>query len=81
MNRIYGGGEADQLPARGKLGSLLRPLVEQGRITLVKGFHTEAIVQRDGRPRAAGRHRHADRSTSLPSTRSSSARGSVPTST
>lgn len=44
MSRIYGGGEADQLPARGKLGSLLRPLVEQGRIALVTGFHTNAIV-------------------------------------
>ena len=49
MNRIYGGGEADQLPARGKLGSLLRPLVDEGRIRLVRGFHTEAIVEgRDG---------------------------------
>ncbi len=45
MNRIYGGGEADQLPARGKLGSLLRPLVERGRIALVGGFHTQAIVR------------------------------------
>jgi len=45
MSKIYGGGENDQLPARGKLGSLLRPLVEQGRISLVKGFHTDAILQ------------------------------------
>jgi thioredoxin reductase len=44
MNRIYGGGEADQLPERGKLGLLLRPLVEQGRISLVNGFHIKAIV-------------------------------------
>src|SRR5262249_30238197 len=44
MNRIYGGGEADQLPARGKLGLLLRPLVEQGRISLVRGFHFRAVV-------------------------------------
>jgi thioredoxin reductase len=49
MNRIYGGGEADQLPERGKLGLLLRPLVEQGRIRLVNGFHTQALVQgKDG---------------------------------
>jgi thioredoxin reductase len=49
MNRIYGGGEADQLPARGKLGSLLRPLVEQGRISSVRGFHTQAVVpEKDG---------------------------------
>ena len=45
MSKIYGGGENDQLPARGKLGSLLRPLVEHGRITLVRSFHTNAIVQ------------------------------------
>jgi thioredoxin reductase len=45
MSKIYGGGDNDQLPARGKLGSLLRPLVEQGRITLVTGFHTHAIVE------------------------------------
>ncbi|HET6159826.1 MAG TPA: NAD(P)-binding domain-containing protein [Dongiaceae bacterium] len=45
MNRIYGGGEADQLPARGKLGNLLRPLVEQGRISLVSGFHTNAVAK------------------------------------
>jgi thioredoxin reductase len=45
MNRIYGGGENDQLPARGKLGSLLRPLVEQGRISLVRGFHIDAIAE------------------------------------
>ncbi len=44
MSRIYGGGEADQLPARGKLGNMLRPLVEQGRIALVRGFHTSAIA-------------------------------------
>jgi thioredoxin reductase len=49
MNRIYGGGEADQLPERGKLGLLLRPLVEQGRIRLVNGFHTQAILRaKDG---------------------------------
>jgi thioredoxin reductase len=45
MSRIYGGGEADQLPARGKLGSLLRPLVDEGRIKLVRGFHIDAVVE------------------------------------
>lgn len=48
INRIYGGGENDQLPARGKLGSLLRPLVEQGRISLVRGFHAEAVLAAEG---------------------------------
>jgi hypothetical protein len=45
MSKIYGGGDADGLPARGKLGSLLRPLVEQGRIELVHGFHVEAVLK------------------------------------
>jgi thioredoxin reductase len=45
MNRIYGGGEADQLPARGRLGTILRPLVEQGRIALVQGFHAGAVTE------------------------------------
>jgi thioredoxin reductase len=48
MGRIYGGGENDELPARGKLGSLLKPLVDQGRITLVRGFHTKAVVEGKG---------------------------------
>jgi thioredoxin reductase len=45
MARIYGGGDADELAARGKLGMHLRSLVEGRRITLVTGFATEAIAQ------------------------------------
>ncbi len=44
LNRIYGGGEADGLPARGRLGDRLRPIVESGGIALVTGFRTQAIV-------------------------------------
>ena len=44
MDRIYGGGLNDQLPARGKLGRTLRPLVEQGRIKLIQGFRTNAVA-------------------------------------
>lgn len=36
--RIYGGGDADQLPARGELGAETRDLVESGRLPLVSGF-------------------------------------------
>ena len=32
LARVFGGGEADQLPARGKLGSDLKQLVESGRL-------------------------------------------------
>jgi len=38
LMRVYGGGAADQLPARGELGSNLKALVDSGRVTLVSGF-------------------------------------------
>jgi thioredoxin reductase len=38
LMRVYGGGRADQLPARGELGSSLKALVDSGRVTLVAGF-------------------------------------------
>jgi thioredoxin reductase len=44
LARIYGGGKDDQLPARGALGWQLRQLVEQGRIRLISGFSTEAVI-------------------------------------
>ncbi|MCV3208116.1 NAD(P)-binding protein [Mesorhizobium sp. YC-39] len=47
--RIYGGGDADALPARGELGSDTRDLVESGRVRLVTGFATIAIREVDGR--------------------------------
>ncbi|MEU5992154.1 FAD-dependent oxidoreductase [Spirillospora sp. NPDC047418] len=36
--RLYGGGDADGLPARGALGSRLKQAVEAGSIELVRGF-------------------------------------------
>jgi thioredoxin reductase len=45
--RTYGGGDADELPARGALGSRLHRLVSQGRIELRPGFFTQR-VERDG---------------------------------
>jgi thioredoxin reductase len=38
LTRIFGGGDADKLEARGKLGSDLKHLVESGRLNLVLGF-------------------------------------------
>jgi thioredoxin reductase len=43
----YGGGEADQLPARGALGLRAKAAVEDGHATAVTGFRTQA-VERDG---------------------------------
>lgn len=47
--RIYGGGDADQLPARGELGADTRELVESGRVPLVAGFAILAIREEGGR--------------------------------
>jgi thioredoxin reductase len=48
--RTYGGGEADELPARGALGSRLKKLVQSGQVELVSSFRIEAIGRTpDGR--------------------------------
>ncbi|WP_192583339.1 FAD-dependent oxidoreductase [Streptomyces albicerus] len=43
----FGGGEADQLPARGALGLAAKAAVDNGHADAVTGFRTEAI-ERDG---------------------------------
>lgn len=43
----FGGGEADELPARGALGLAAKAAVEAGHATAVTGFRT-ASVERDG---------------------------------
>jgi hypothetical protein len=45
MAKIYGGGEADELAARGKLGQHLKSLVESGQVRLIAGFATEAVAR------------------------------------
>ncbi|MDA3647109.1 NAD(P)-binding domain-containing protein [Saccharopolyspora indica] len=44
---VFGGGEADQLPARGALGLRARQAVEEGCVRTVTGFRT-ASVEPDG---------------------------------
>ncbi|MEU8662460.1 FAD-dependent oxidoreductase [Actinoplanes philippinensis] len=62
--RAFGGRDADELPARGALGSGLHALVETGKLTLVTGFgvHTVrrdadgiTLVSADGRTLTADR--------------------------
>lgn len=55
LTRLFGGGAADQLPARGKLGDDLRHLVESGRLQLGLGFAVENIERRNGGLVVAGR--------------------------
>jgi len=46
--RKYGGGGADQLPARGALGAAVRALVEDGSVALAAGFQTRSVEPRGG---------------------------------
>jgi thioredoxin reductase len=57
--RTYGGGAADELPARGALGSRLKQLVQSGQVELVSSFRIEAVEPTaDGRVQlAAGERR------------------------
>ena len=41
--RAFGGGEADQLPARGELGNALKRLAASGRLELRADFRTTAV--------------------------------------
>ncbi|MGW6200797.1 FAD-dependent oxidoreductase [Kribbella sp. NPDC055110] len=41
--RTYGGGDADELPARGALGSRLKKLVQSGQVELVSSFRIESV--------------------------------------
>jgi hypothetical protein len=43
LMRVYGGGSADRLPARGELGSALKALVHSGRVTLAAGFSATRV--------------------------------------
>jgi thioredoxin reductase len=48
LTRVFGGGEADRLEARGKLGSDLKHLVESGRLNLVMGFAAMRVDEKSG---------------------------------
>jgi glycine/D-amino acid oxidase-like deaminating enzyme len=41
--RVHGGGGADRLPARGRLGAAVRSLVEDGSVAMATGFHTRRV--------------------------------------
>ncbi len=64
VQRAFGGEDADELPARGALGSGLRALVDTGKVALVQGFGVHTVrrtgagielVAADGRTLAADR--------------------------
>jgi thioredoxin reductase len=43
VGNLFGGGETDQLPERGKLGARLKALVSSGALTMITGFKTTRI--------------------------------------
>src|SRR5215216_5859615 len=47
LSRVFGGGSADKLPARGALGEDLKRLVDSGRLELVLSFGVERIECRE----------------------------------
>ena len=46
LARIYSGGDADQLPARGELGANVRALVDSGGVSLLTGFAAVALREK-----------------------------------
>ncbi|WP_087872370.1 FAD-dependent oxidoreductase [Arthrobacter globiformis] len=46
--RAYGGGDADQLPARGQLGARLRTAVDTGAVRLLTSFQTSRLESSNG---------------------------------
>jgi thioredoxin reductase len=60
--RIFSRGDADQLPARGELGSDTRELVESGRVPLITGFAILGLREEDGRIMVEGETREGPRS-------------------
>jgi thioredoxin reductase len=52
--RLYGGGAADELPARGLLGTRLHAAVEAGKIALLTRVSIDRLVSGDGTVRILG---------------------------
>jgi len=48
LAKVFGGGDADGLPARGQLGARLKALKESGRLELHTDFRISALQERDG---------------------------------
>lgn len=44
LQRIYGGGEQDALPARGRLGTRMKVLVEAGAVEIVAPFRLQEVA-------------------------------------
>lgn len=49
LAKMFGGGEADQLPARGQIGTRLKALQASGKLEVYRNFRIAAIRPRDGK--------------------------------
>ncbi len=54
VTRVFGGGPADRLPARGKLGSDLKALSDNNRLRLVTGFAGDRVSVANGAVTVSG---------------------------
>jgi len=54
--RIFGGGDADALPARGRLGTQLKSLRDQGGLQFVPGLRINALRRENGHIIVEGRN-------------------------
>lgn len=52
--RVFGGGSADGLPARGELGLRLQALLETGQLQLVRGMRIERLHEEGGSLKVEG---------------------------
>ncbi|RFS81960.1 FAD-dependent oxidoreductase [Actinomadura spongiicola] len=59
--RLYGGGDADGLPARGALGTRLKNAVENNEIDLIRGFTITRFTTGDGAVQVTGTTEDGDR--------------------
>jgi hypothetical protein len=61
LTRVFGGGDADALPARGALGSSLRRLRDTGALEFNAGLRITEIIQEGGKLLVSGVDRNGDR--------------------
>jgi thioredoxin reductase len=54
LERVYGGGDADRLPARAELGAEVRRIVNSGRVRLIQDFSATAVRNGAGQLRLHG---------------------------
>jgi thioredoxin reductase len=54
LARVFGGGEADGLQARGQLGMRLKALRDSGGLELHQNFRLQKLLEVDGRVRVSG---------------------------